>query len=173
LRRELVQQTYSAGACFGGDVECVNTYSALALAHSRGADVVVCAIGPGIVGTGSARGHGGMAAADAIGASLAMGGRAVLALRISEGDLRDRHRGVSHHSRAVLELSLGEYAVAWPAGCPSDDPVAARATAVDVEDWREACDGLPLSHMGRGPADDPWFFAAAFAAGRLARSLLS
>ena len=26
----------------------------------------------------------------------------------------------------------------------------------------------PLAHMGRGPGDDPWFFAAAFAAGRLA-----
>jgi hypothetical protein len=25
--------------------------------------------------------------------------------------------------------------------------------------------------MGRGPDDDPWFFAAAFAAGRLARRL--
>ena len=31
--------------------------------------------------------------------------------------------------------------------------------------------GLPLSHMGRGPDEDPWFFAAAFAAGRLARGL--
>ena len=34
---------------------------------------------------------------------------------------------------------------------------------VDVAGWRGACDGLPLSHMGRGPSDDPWFFAAAFA----------
>ena len=41
---------------------------------------------------------------------------------------------------------------------------------VDVAGWEDACDGLPLSHMGRGPADDPWFFASAFAGGRLARS---
>ena len=34
--------------------------------------------------------------------------------------------------------------------------------------WEAACAPLPLSHMGRGPAEDPWFFAAAFAAGRLA-----
>jgi hypothetical protein len=27
--------------------------------------------------------------------------------------------------------------------------------------------------MGRGPAEDPWFFAAAFAAGRLARERLA
>ena len=36
----------------------------------------------------------------------------------------------------------------------------------------DACAGLPLSHMGRGPDDDPAFFAAAFAAGRLARGLV-
>jgi hypothetical protein len=173
LRQELVQETFTAGACFGGDVECVNVYSALELAREHGADVTVCSIGPGIVGTGSLRGHGGMAAADAISASVVQGGRAVLALRISEHDPRDRHRGLSHHSRAVLELSRDDCDVAWPAGCPFDDPIAKRATTVDVEDWREACAGLPLSHMGRGPDDDPWFFAAAFAAGRLARSLVA
>jgi hypothetical protein len=42
---------------------------------------------------------------------------------------------------------------------------------VDVADWREACAGLPLEHMGRGPDEDPWFFASAFAAGRLAGRL--
>jgi hypothetical protein len=31
---------------------------------------------------------------------------------------------------------------------------------------------LTLRHMGRGPDDDPWFFAAAFAAGRLAHGLV-
>jgi hypothetical protein len=43
---------------------------------------------------------------------------------------------------------------------------------VRVDGWQEACSSLPLLHMGRGPADDPWFFAAAFAAGRLARARL-
>jgi hypothetical protein len=42
----------------------------------------------------------------------------------------------------------------------------------DTEGWREACDGLPLSHMGRGPNDDPAFFAAAYAAGRVARGMI-
>ena len=43
---------------------------------------------------------------------------------------------------------------------------------VDASSWRSACDGLQLSHMGRGPDAEPWFFAAAFAAGTLARSLV-
>ena len=45
------------------------------------------------------------------------------------------------------------------------------AEEVPVEGWEQACAGLPLDHMGRGPAEDPAFFAAAFAAGRLARRL--
>jgi len=36
------------------------------------------------------------------------------------------------------------------------------------EGWEDACAGLPLSFMGRGPDEEPEFFAAAFAAGKLA-----
>ena len=49
--------------------------------------------------------HGGMAAALAIAAAGALGGRPILAVRALEGDPRERHRGVSHHSEAVLSLS--------------------------------------------------------------------
>jgi hypothetical protein len=37
-----------------------------------------------------------------------------------------------------------------------------------VTGWEDACAGLPLFHMGRGADEDPWFFAAAYAAGRVA-----
>jgi hypothetical protein len=170
-KRGLVQATVSAGACFGGDVECVNIASALAWAKTAGLDTAVCAIGPGIVGTGSSLGHGGLAAAEAANAALALGGRPVLAPRVSEADERERHRGLSHHTRAVLALCLGEVALAWPAGLDAAAAPEARAE-VDVGGWEEACRGLPLSHMGRAAEQDPWFFAAAFAAGRLARSLV-
>jgi hypothetical protein len=169
----LLQLTVAAGACFGADADCVNAYSALVLARARGAEAVVCGIGPGVVGSGTRLGHGGMAAAEAIEAALALGGAPVLAVRISEADSRERHRGVSHHSEAVLSLRGGPYRVAWPQGCPVEHPLAERAEAVDVSDWREACSGLPLEHMGRGADEDPWFFAASFAAGRLAKSLLT
>jgi hypothetical protein len=144
------------GPCFGGDVECVSVWSALAWAKAHGVDAAVCAIGPGIVGTGSRLGHGGAAAAAAANAALALGGRPIVAARVSEADPRERHRGVSHHTRAVLDLVLGEVAV-----------------GEDGAGWEDACAGLPLSHMGRGPDEDPAFFAAAFAAGRLARRLAS
>jgi hypothetical protein len=165
--RALIASTVSAGACFGGDVECVTAASAFAWAAAGAFDAAVCAIGPGIVGTASSLGHGGLAAADAANAVAALGGAPVLAVRVSSGDERRRHRGVSHHTRAVVELCLGKIAVAWPAGLDAPDWLAGRHE-VDVSEWREACEGLPLAHMGRGPDDDPWFFASAFAAGKLA-----
>jgi hypothetical protein len=168
--RGLLAATVSAGPCFGGDTETVTTASALASAASRDFDVVLTAIGPGIVGTASGLGHGGLAAAEAANAASALGGRPVLAVRVSGGDARERHQGVSHHTRAVVELCLGEVSVAWPAGIEAPDWLD-RRTEVDTRGWREACAGLPLEHMGRGPEDDPSFFESAFAAGKLAREL--
>jgi hypothetical protein len=171
-RRALVATTISAAACFGGEFEAVNVYSALLLGRAQAADIVVCSIGPGIVGTATTFGHGGMSAADAIGTAASLGGRPVFALRVSDGDPRGRHRGVSHHSEAVLSVVGDRCQVAWPRGCQFERPAAGEFTEVDSDEWRNACGGLPLEHMGRGPAEDPWFFAAAYAAGRLARQLL-
>lgn len=167
--RGLVAATASAGACFGGDAECVSVASALAWAAEEH-DVAVCAIGPGIVGTASRLGHGGVAAAEAANTAAALGGRPVLAVRASSGDARERHRGVSHHTRAVVELTVADAAVAWPAGVEAPGWLT-RRDEVPAGGWREACAGLPLEHMGRGPEDDPLFFESAYAAGVLARRL--
>jgi hypothetical protein len=167
----LLASTISPGACFGGEVECVNVASALAWAAAAGHEAVVCAVGPGIVGTASRLGHGGVAAAATANFASALGGSPVLAVRVSSADERERHRGVSHHTRAVVELCLGDVKIAWPRGLEAPEWLEPREE-VDVEGWEEACAGLPLSHMGRGPDVEPWFFAAAFAAGRVARGLL-
>jgi hypothetical protein len=167
--RGLLEAAVGVGPCFGGDVDCVNAYSALAWAKARGAQVAVCAIGPGIVGTGARLGHGGMAAADALHAAAGLGGAPILALRLSEADPRPRHRGLSHHTDAILSLQGSSAVLAWPEECPIEQAIAKDAEIVDVSGWREACKGLPLAHMGRGPDEDPWFFAAAFAAGVAAR----
>jgi hypothetical protein len=166
--RGLVETAVAVGACVAGDVHCVTVSAALAWAAAAELDAVVCAIGPGIVGTGSALGHGGLAAAEAANAAAVLGASPVLALRVSEADERERHRGVSHHSRAVLAHCLGGVRAAWPAGHEPPDWLAEREE-VDASGWQEACGGLPLDHMGRGPDDDPAFFASAFAAGLLAR----
>jgi hypothetical protein len=150
--RGLITSTASVAPCFGGDVRCVSVATAQLWAVARH-DVVVCAVGPGIVGTGTRFGHGAVSLAEAANVASALGGTPILAQRVSFADERTRHRGVSHHTLAVLDLALGDVLIT-PGGAG--------------EGWREACEGLPLSHMGRGPDEEGVHFAAAFAAGRLA-----
>jgi hypothetical protein len=165
--RDFLAATVAVGACVDGDVACVSVASALLWAAAERLDAVVCSIGPGIVGTGSPFGHGGVAAAEAANAALALDGLPIVAVRASEADPRERHRGVSHHTRSVLELCLGEVVVPWPAGWEAPGWLGTREE-IELGAWTDACAGLPLSHMGRSVADDPLFFAAAFAAGRAA-----
>jgi hypothetical protein len=169
--RGLIEVAVAADACFDGDAQAVSVASALAWVAAERFDVAVCGVGPGIVGTGSSLGHGGVAAAEAANVVSALSGSPVLAVRVSQGDPRERHRGVSHHTRAVVGLVLGDVAVAWPAGLEAPSWLSTRRE-VDVTGWQDACEGLILDHMGRGPDEDPWFFASAFAAGKLARGLL-
>ena len=164
-----LRTTVAVGPCFGGDTACVSAASALVACARTGMDAVVCSVGPGLVGTGSRYGHGGLAAADAANAAGALGGSPVLVARVSDADARERHRGLSHHTLAAVELATGPLTVAWPAELELPPELSA-AEAVDAGGWRKACAGLPLSHMGRGPDEDPAFFAAAFAAGALART---
>jgi hypothetical protein len=166
--RGLLEVAVAVAPCHDADAQAVTAASALAWTRAWGYDAAVCAIGPGIVGTGTPLGHGGVAAAEAANAAAALGGRAVIAARVSNADERERHRGLSHHTRAVLRLCLGDVTLAWAVGL--DDPNVP-VEEIDVTGWEEACAGLLLSHMGRGPDDDPWFFAAAFAAGRVAARL--
>ena len=109
--------------------------------------------------------------AEAVNAAGSLGGAPVLAPRVSSADERERHRGLSHHTLAVLELVPGRARVAWPAGLDAPSELGP-VEVVDASSWRADCVGLDLSHMGRGPDEEPWFFAAAFAAGRLARALV-
>ena len=157
--RGLLGTAIAVAPCLDGDVDCVTAAAAFVLAKRESYDAVVCAIGPGIVGTGTRFGHGALSLADAANVAAALGGRPVLTVRSSEADQRDRHRGVSHHTQSVVDLCLGEIVVAWP------DEIA-------TDGWEDACADLPLRHMGRGPDEDPAFFRTAFAAGVIARGML-
>ena len=158
--RELLHTAIAVAPCLDGDVDCITMAAAFALASREGHDAVVCAVGPGIVGTGTRFGHGALSLADAANVGAALGGRPVLTVRSSEADQRERHRGVSHHTQSVVDLCLGEIVVAWP------DEIA-------TDGWEAACAGLPLLHMGRGPEEDPAFFRAAYAAGVIASGMLA
>jgi hypothetical protein len=169
--RGYVGESVAVGPCTDADVACVSTAAALLWAAGEGYQAVLCSIGPGIVGSASPWGHGGLGVVDAVITAARLDGRPVLAARYSGADERERHRGVSHHTRAVLRLAP-EAQIGWPRDLDVPEGIE-NPTLVDTSGWAEACAGLPLSHMGRGPAEDPAFFAAAFAAGRLARTHVS
>jgi hypothetical protein len=122
--RELLAGHLTAGAAFGGEGEAVTTVGAIHHGLSElGWDAAICGPGPGIVGSSSPLGHGGMFALDSAHAALALGAPTLLVARMSSGDPRARHRGISHHTLTVLDLLLEPVTVALPAGMRS--PVGA------------------------------------------------
>jgi hypothetical protein len=165
----LLEVAVAASPCVDGDVQAVTPASALAWCAGQGFDAVVCSIGPGIVGTATRLGHGGLAAAASANIAAALGGTPILAVRYSEADWRERHQGVSHHVRAILDLCLADVTIAWPRGLDDAPDWLDPRDEVDVEGWHENCARLPVSHMGRSLEEDPRFFMCAFAAGEVAR----
>jgi len=166
----LVHGTVTAGHAFGGDLEAVSVPSALALAvHALEADLVIAAMGPGVVGTGATLGTTAVEAAAVLDAAAALGGRPILCVRASGADARERHRGASHHVTTVLDLARSRVTVATVpgAGLHRDDHDVVVTEPVPVTDWL-AGRGVRVTSMGRDASDDPLFFATAAAAGVVA-----
>jgi hypothetical protein len=162
----VLDTTVTAGHAFGGDLEAVSIPSGLALArHAAGADLVVVGMGPGVVGTGSSLGTTAVEAAWIVDTVAALGGRAALCMRVSEADPRGRHRGLSHHSATVLRLARSRPDLPLPAELADGVEGATVVEPPDVVKVLESLDLPGITSMGRGPADDPAFFAAAGAAG--------
>lgn len=101
--KKLLEKTITIGHAYGGDLECVNIYTGLIAAKEilKG-DVTVITMGPGIVGTGTKYGFSGIEQGQIIDAINTLGGNPVIVPRISFKDTRERHIGISHHSRTVL-----------------------------------------------------------------------
>ena len=171
--RGLVSDHITAGACFGGDHEAISTAGALdAAATSLGWDAAVVGPGPGILGSATDLGHGGITAVENAHTSLALGLPTLMSPRLSATDRRDRHRPLSHHTRTALELLIGPVEVVVPDGFPDAHEAvegakgAHRLAAAPADLDAYAKTGLPAKTMGRELTDDPVFFAAPLAAGR-------
>jgi len=185
--RDHLAGTITTGQAFGGDLEASTVHTGLLAArHVLGAEIAVVAQGPGNLGTGTPWGFSGVALGEAVNAIATLGGRPVGSLRVSDGDGRPRHRGVSHHSLTAY----GKVAL-LPADLPVPDgleprlaaevdaalaPLAARHRLVRVpaDGLDEALRASPvgLSTMGRGLDQDHAYFLTAAAAGRHAASLI-
>lgn len=100
----LIDSTITFGNAFGGDYECINIYTALITAKEIAkADAVFISMGPGIAGTGTKYGFTGIEQGPILDAISKLGGRPIAIPRISFADMRDRHRGISHHSITIFD----------------------------------------------------------------------
>ena len=159
----------TAAPAYGGEHEALSTIGALDAASKLGWDAALIGPGPGIIGSDTAYGHGGMAALDSAHAALSLRCPTIISPRLSSSDPRDRHRGLSHHTRTVLDLLLAPVDVA----VPENQPSITRALKgfehrihflpADLAGYSES--NLPVRTMGRDLQDDPLFFAAPLAAG--------
>ncbi len=172
--RDLLCGHIAAAPAYGGEHDALSTVGALDAAANRlGWDAVLVGPGPGIIGSATEFGHGGMAALDSAHAALSLRMPTLISPRLSSGDPRERHLDVSHHTYTVLELLLAPVDVAVPAG---EDKIAAaleeapgkhrlRPAPADLAAYQVT--DLPQRTMGRSSAEDPLFFAAPLAAGHV------
>lgn len=165
-QKAFVDTIISAGQAFGGDMEAVNVATGLGLAHALGHDVAFVTEGPGVVGTGSTFGFSGFEMAGVVDLVHKLGGSPFLAVRYSDADARERHQGVSHHSKTVL-AHCAKATVAIPEG---EQMIATRehlCVSTSVGDVRQLLDesGLHITTMRRSYEDDERFFQYAAAAG--------
>ncbi len=171
--RDLLRGHIAAAPAYGGEHEALSTVGALDAASRLGWDAVLVGPGPGIIGSATEFGHGGMAALDSAHAALSLKLPTTISPRLSSSDPRERHIDLSHHTYTVLELLLAPVDVAVPEG--EETIVAALEEAPGAHRLRFApadldgyeASGLPVRTMGRSLREDPLFFAAPLAAGRL------
>jgi hypothetical protein len=177
--RGLLAAHLTAAPAYGGEHDALSTVGALDAGRDLGWDAAIVGPGPGIIGSGTEYGHGGIAALENAHAALALKLPTLIAPRLSCSDPRERHLHLSHHTYTLLELLLAPVEVAVPEG-ELDGAAEARGylesaaapgghalagAPVDLDAY--AASGLPTTTMGRTLAEDPLFFAAPLAAGAL------
>jgi hypothetical protein len=178
-KRGIIDNTITIGHAFGGDYECVNIYTALIGAKEvLQTDVVIVAMGPGIVGTGTKYGFSGVEQAYIIDAVNKLGGKPILIPRIGFNDKRHRHQGISHHTITVLELCNSSCVLTFPTlegekekiikGQINSNPVFSRyriefIEAEIIRKYIEETD-FNLTTMGKNYESEPDFFNACGAA---------
>ncbi|ADL13220.1 DUF3866 family protein [Acetohalobium arabaticum] len=184
-QKELLDTTITIGHAFGGDLEAVNIYSGLAAAKEVAeADVIIVAMGPGVVGTGTKYGFSGIEQGEIINAVSNLGGIPLAIPRISFSDERKRHYGFSHHTLTVLEeIALREAVVGVPKLSAANKQKRLNSQLIESNlnykhdiRYRDGSDVLELisnsdigvNTMGRDETEDPEFFMTAGITGVLA-----
>ena len=165
-------------------MEAVSIPSAI-LAAKQGInpDLIIIALGPGIVGTGTAFGFSGIEQSWYIDIVSKLHGTALAVPRISDADSRERHFGISHHSLTILQLASHPALLGLSKRLPKPffDQIIDKLRNHHVlkeHHWYLVNDPaveeqfekyqIQVKTMGRGIQEDPWFFQSSLTTGFLA-----
>ncbi len=170
----IIKASVTAGNAVGGDYETVNIYTALIAAKEAAeCDIAVVSMGPGIAGTGTEFGFSGTEQGYISDGVISLGGKSIMVPRISFADRRERHKGLSHHSRTIFtKLSARKADIVFPV--LSEEENAFLKSQIEESEigkfhnliYRECTDmkdvlehyGLRIKTMGRGYDEDSAFF---------------
>lgn len=178
LERDFIAEHITVSPCFGGQHEAITLVGALkACDDVLDCETVLIGPGPGIQGSASVLGHGGIEALTSSHAAIALGSEPTVIPRASSADSRERHKNLSHHTATVLKLLLAPVTVSIAAediGSDLHRDIGDAATekghnivsvSVDEAMAEFAASGLHAQTMGRSLDDDPLFFRQALAGG--------
>ncbi len=183
-KKQLLDLTVTSGHAFGGDLETVSVPSAiLAARQGINPDLIIIALGPGIVGTGTAFGFSGIEQSWYIDIVSKLQGTALAVPRISDADSRERHLGISHHSLTILQLASHPALLGLSKRLPKPffDQIIDRLRdhhLLKEHHWYLVNDPsaedlfkeyqIQVKTMGRGIQEEPWFFQSSVTTGFLA-----
>lgn len=173
-KHRLIEGVVTTGHAFGGDLESVNFVTAIQGSIKKyNADITIIGMGPGIVGTGTKYGFTGIEQGIISDAAQNLGCLVFPAIRLGFADVRDRHRGISHHFITNFSnLTRGKYTFVLP--IMERDKITSLLNqmhvndlrkkhqvrilpSVDIVDFANKFD-IKLSTMGRGYPEDPHYF---------------
>src|SRR5262249_17966872 len=130
----------TAGAAYGGEHEAISVVGALDAAGELGWDAVLAGPGPGILGSDTRYGHGGVAALDTAHPAPSVG----RSTHLPRPGRRRRppHRGPSHPPAGVLGLGRGDVRVPGPGVATGEWPTggADAGAGAPLDELREACE---------------------------------
>ena len=168
--RGLVEVAVAVGACVDGDVACVSIASGARVGRGAGTfDVAVCAIGPGSSEPAALSATAGWPPRTRRTRRPRSAAARPCRSRLGRRCPRAASGRLPSHALGARPL-LGRGGVRLARRFEALPRASSRTSTSTSAAGARRRAGLPLEHMGRGPDDDPSFFAAAYAAGKLARS---
>lgn len=186
----LVNSIITAGECYGGDYESINIATGMLFALNHlNCDIIIVCCGPGVAGSSTLLGFSTFDFIGSIYTAKILGLCPVLIPRISMADKRERHKGVSMQSIAILQSI--DFSVHLPIYKDNEDTLSFdlicnqlseyniinkhNVHIIDDEIIKKAMDNLStdIRVMGRNYTEDPCFFKNCSSAGVYSVELFS